>query len=145
MTSHYIGTNGSFSPSHEYATQVFFPTLTEKLGFPQIHTKLERRGWTIGPPVPGQVTLTIPSVPAGTSIKAVQMLDRGEVVKFSASFVVPREQCQNFMETISYLMDLKYPNTPFEFVTQDESGHEKRYYLLLVAHTANGYRLGKDW
>jgi len=145
LTRYFVGTNGSFSPSHEYATEVFFPTLTEKLGFPQIHSKLHHRGWTVGSTTPGKVTLTIPSIPAGTLIKAVQMLDRGDIVKFTASFVVPREQCQSFKETINYLMDLKYPDIPFEFVTQDNSGHDKRYYLLLVAHTANGYRLGRDW
>lgn len=72
------------------------------------------------------------------------MLDRGEIVKFTASFLVPRGQCANFRETIEYLMDLKYPDIPFEFVTEDESGHDKRYYLLLVAITEHGYRLGRD-
>ena len=40
----------------------------------------------------------------------------------------------------------EYPRLPQAQVVVDETSDDiKRLYLLLVAHTSNGYRLGRDW
>lgn len=138
------GTHVSKSPTLDYFEQVFVPTLV-KLGYPKIEVNAKQRGWHLGPTVPGEVEFVIPSIPAGGTVVGFQMADRGEIVKYTVSYIVPQGASRSFKETVCYWFDERAPDVPMEIVKDEESGHASRFYLFVVAHTSNGYVLGRDW
>lgn len=138
------GTNVSHSPSVEYLQQVLLPTLNTHVlrSRPPLHLSVSRRSWTIGSskdPL-GEVTVSIPTLPAGAVIPAFEMKTRGEITKVVASVIVPGAEAARFRKRL----EGEDFGVPFEVGVEEDSGHAKRYYLLLVAHTSGGYRLGRD-
>lgn len=138
------GTNVSHSPSVEYLDQVMFPILSAHVlprELPPLRMEVSKRCWAIGPNNSlGKATFWIPAMPFGSAIPAFEMKDRGEITKICASIIVPEVEISKFKKA---LIDEDI-GTELEIIIEEDSGHLKRFYLLLVAHTSNGYRLGRD-
>ena len=140
------GTNVSNSPSIDYVTQVLLPILTHKLGVPPITTILHKRGWSTGRSEIGSVTFNVIPFDWGTVLPAFNFQERGELKKVHVSILAPSSEARKHIRDNAISQLLKY-NAELEilFPVADNSGSEKRFYILLVAETSNGYRLGRDW
>ena len=140
------GSNVSKSPSFEYVDQVLLPMLHKKVGIPPIHMKLNKRGWTHGGNVIGSITFDVTRFPYGFSLPSFSFADRGEVTSFHVSILAPGTIARSSVrEKITNKILMLYPDTEIFFPVDEDSGSSKRLYLLLVAETSNGYRLGRDW
>ncbi|CAF9934903.1 MAG: hypothetical protein HETSPECPRED_009401 [Heterodermia speciosa] len=140
------GSNVSKSPSFEYVDQVLLPMLQKKVGIPPIRMKLNKRGWTHGGNVIGSITFDVTPFPYGFSLPSFSFTDRGEVTSFHVSILAPGTIARNSVrEKITNKILMLYPETEIFFPVDEDSGSPKRLYLLLVAETSNGYRLGRDW
>ncbi|KAK5123837.1 hypothetical protein LTR85_002473 [Meristemomyces frigidus] len=158
------GTNVSGSPSYEYITQVLLPTL-HSIGFPEIKSKLGKRGWSHGGSSIGNFTLDIPPrVASGLppfTLQNVQPLDSkpGKPTHLHATFVAPASCHEHFrtvlLPTIHHHFGTSYSTSEGAArnltVTCEGSLHEKRMYFILVANVPTAepahstYTLGRDW
>ncbi|KAF2004120.1 EPT/RTPC-like protein [Amniculicola lignicola CBS 123094] len=143
------GTNVSNSPSYDYIHQVLLPML-EKLGIPRIDAELHSRGWSTGSTRLGTVTYTVRPLPPGAGLKAFELLHRGAIVKVQATILAPREYERMFQDLLQDWVErhgakvFGEQEADFE-VSFEDSHHAKRFYLLLVATTSTGLKLGRDW
>ncbi|KAF2675786.1 EPT/RTPC-like protein [Lentithecium fluviatile CBS 122367] len=141
------GTNVSNSPSYDYIEQVLLPMLT-LIGIPPIDAALHSRGWSQGGAKIGSVTYTI--TPLNTKLPAFLLTHRGGVKSIRATVIAPKQyECQ-----IAEELDVMFEKRESRFfgtrdadigITFEDSQHEKRFYLLLVATTTAGVKLGRDW
>jgi RNA 3'-terminal phosphate cyclase (ATP) len=143
------GTNVSNSPSCEYVAQVLLPMLA-LLGIPEITSEVHARGWSQGRTCLGSVTYTI--TPLSRPLPAFQLTQRGEVESVMATVVAPGECEQEMRDELDGMFERRHDaffggsereariETTFE-----DSRHEKRFYLLLVATTDTGMKVGRDW
>ncbi|KAF2631474.1 RNA 3'-terminal phosphate cyclase [Macroventuria anomochaeta] len=142
------GTNVSNSPSYDYVEQVLIPMLSI-VGVPSITTSCHSRGWSTGSTRLGSVTFTV--TPLTTTLPAFQLTDRGIVKSIRATVVAPRDSEQGFRDNLDLMFEKRLARifsgteNPEIHVTFEDSHHEKRYYLLLVATTSTGLKLGRDW
>lgn len=140
------GTNVSSSPSIEYVSQVLLPMLSLKLGIPPITTMLHKRGWSTGRGEIGSVTFDVEPLPRAFVLPTFSFQDRGELAKVHISVLAPEAKARNIIKDTVIAQLLAYsPDIEILFPVDEKSGSEKRLYLLLVAETSNGYRLGRDW
>lgn len=140
------GTNVSSSPSIEYASQVLLPMLSQKLSIPPITTTLNKRGWSIGGSEIGSVTFDIEPLPHAFTLPTFSCRNRGKLAKFHVSSLAPHATARGSIRDKVTAQLLAYsPETEILFPVDDNSGSEKRFYLLVVAETSNNYRLGRDW
>lgn len=140
------GTNVSSSPSIEYISQVLLPMLSRKLSIPPISTTLHKRGWSTGRTEIGSVTFDIEPLPRAFVLPTFSFQDRGELTKVHVSILTPEATARNIIRDKVTAQLLAYsPEVEILFPVDEKSGSEKRLYLLLVAETSNGYRLGRDW
>jgi RNA 3'-terminal phosphate cyclase (ATP) len=146
------GTNVSNSPSTEYIAQVLVPML-ELIGIPHIAIHIHSRGWSQGSTSIGSVTYTI--TPLKARLPGFQLVGRGDIISITATIIAPEEtECQ-FREELDDMYERRLH--PFDSnsnvgesridttVMFEDSHHDKRYYLLLVATTSTGMKLGRDW
>ncbi|KAJ4355609.1 uncharacterized protein N0V89_003629 [Didymosphaeria variabile] len=141
------GTNVSNSPSCDYIEQVLVPMLS-LIGIPPIETHIHSRGWSQGGATLGSVTYIL--TPLRKPLPAFQLLDRGDVQSVRATILAPIDTEQQFRDELDVMFERleakifgsREPNVDITF---EDSKHEKRYYLLLVATTTTGIRLGRDW
>ncbi|KAI4152310.1 MAG: hypothetical protein LQ340_002978 [Diploschistes diacapsis] len=140
------GTNVWHSLSFEYAHQVLFPILQEKLGLGPFTMKLYRQGWSMGSTAVGKVQFDIMPLRTGHPLPAFFLEDRGDIVKFHASiYALDADWRQCLRKLTEEEIFRRWPGVEIDFPVEQSSGHKKRVYLLLVAETSNGYRLGRDW
>lgn len=140
------GTNVSSSPSMEYVSQVLLPMLSQKMGIPPITTFLHKRGWSTGRPEIGSVTFDIEPLLPGSTLPKLSFQDRGELAKVHVSILAPEATARNSIRDNVTAQLLSYsPGIEILFPVDENSGSDKRFYLLLVAETSNDYRLGRDW
>ena len=140
------GTNVSNSPSIDYVDQVLLPLLTSKLGMPPIRMILHRRGWSTGRIEIGSVTFDISPLKPRSTIPAFNFQGRGQLTKVHVSILAPGEVARRSIREQLIVQLLAYdPEVDILFPVDEDSGGEKRLYVLLVAETSNGYRLGRDW
>lgn len=140
------GTNVSKSPSYEYIDQVLLPMLHNKVGTPPIQMKLNKRGWSYGGNVIGSVTFDIKPFASGFMLPSFSLIDRGEVAMFHVSILAPDTATRHSVRDRITIAILKhYPEAEILFPVDENSRSSKRLYLLLVAETSNGYRIGRDW
>ena len=140
------GTNVWHSLSHEYAQQVLFPVLHHKLGLAPITMKLHRRGWSTGSTAVGKVQFDITPVPSGRKLPAFALEERGEISEFRVSILAPDKTWREGLRSLATeQIGRRWPDADIEFPVDEFSGHRKRVYLLLVAESSNGFRLGRDW
>ena len=140
------GTNVWNSLSVEYAQQVLFPILNDKLGLGRIRAKLDKRGWSMGSKCIGQVTFDVTPLKPGRTLDAFDLADRGDVTKIHVSIIAPSaDMIERIRECVIFKLERHLDDAEIEFPVSDLSGHRARLYLLLVAETSNGFRLGRDW
>lgn len=140
------GTNVSKSPSIEYVSQVLLPMLSLRLGIPEITTVLHKRGWSTGGTQIGNVSFDITSLPKMSVLQSFKFEARGELIKVHVSILAPDAKSRGAIRdlVIAQLLALE-PEVEILFPVDENSRQEKRWYLLLVAETSGGYRLGRDW
>jgi RNA 3'-terminal phosphate cyclase (ATP) len=137
----YGGTNVSMSPSVDYLQYVLVPTLA-KIGLPPISIEVNKRGWTGKKTQIGSITVTVKPLPIVTRLQAWSLTDRGPIKKIEVYGLVPEswkdrlehEVIVNVGKTFGNTMKLDFKLEPNPNV----------YYLLLVAVSENGHRLGRD-
>lgn len=143
------GTNVSNSPSYDYIAEVLIPMLA-LIGIPPISARLNSRGWSQGSTRVGSATYTI--TPLTSPLPAFNLIARSLVTQVKAIVIAPRETEQHFRDELAFMFEKRHTrffgtgtsaSTPE--ITFEPSHHDKRYYLLLVATSTNGIRLGRDW
>ena len=140
------GTNVSNSPSFDYVCQVLLPMLSKKLGIPEVTTVLHKRGWSTGGTQIGSVTFDMVPFPKAHVLPAFNLFKRGGLTKVRVSVLAPGATARKYIRgsVIKQLLAIE-PELEIVFPVDDDSNNEKRWYLLLVAETSEGYRLGRDW
>lgn len=140
------GTNVSKSPSFEYIDQVLLPLLHTIVGIPHIRMQLNKRGWSHGGSVLGSVTFDITPFPPSFILPSFSFKERGNVTRFHVSILAPSTTARNSIRRgVTNTILKRYPDAEILFPVDEDSRNPKRLYLLLVAETSNGYRLGRDW
>jgi RNA 3'-terminal phosphate cyclase (ATP) len=142
------GTNVSNSPSFEYVSEVLLPMLT-LIGVPRISCRLHARGWSQGHTRIGSATFVV--TPIGGALPAFDLTDRGDIVGVKAVIIAPRTSEWEWREELGVMFEKRgerffgSDTTPDLEISFEDSQHEKRYYLLLVATASTGVKLGRDW
>jgi len=158
------GTNVPKSPSTEYVQQVFLP-LSEKIGLPKVDIKVVERGWTAGTAsTVGEVEITVhhsegeraPSKgkePNPFSLNPFTLTERGAITSIEMTIIAGSQETYSMLETqlpvalhrrgADGVLPAELPITTHPSSTPS-SGDERRLYVLLVAHTSNGYKIGRD-
>lgn len=140
------GTNVSKSPSIEYVSQVLLPMLALKLGIPEITTVLHKRGWSTGGTQIGSVSFNIVPLRKGRVLPGFSLQHRGNLVSIHVSVLAPGANARAIIRDHVTAQLLAFePEVDILFPIDEDSKNEKRWYLLLVAETSGGYRLGRDW
>jgi RNA 3'-terminal phosphate cyclase (ATP) len=142
------GTNVGQSPSFDYVAHVLLPTLSRHLGLPPVAAALEKRGWNAGRACVGSARFEVTPLAAGRRLAPFEMRERGAVRSMLAKIVAPL-QCRRVVEQevrarLPAALGEGQGEVEVE-VEYEDSRDAKRLYLLLVAVTANGFRLGRDW
>jgi RNA 3'-terminal phosphate cyclase (ATP) len=145
------GTNVSNSPSYEYIAEVLLPMLA-LIGIPQISCTLHARGWSQGHTRIGSATFVV--MPIKNALPAFDLTNRGEIVGVKAIVIAPKTSEWDWREELGVMFERRGErffgsnNTPSNGdleISFEDSHHEKRYYLLLIATTSTGIKLGRDW
>ena len=139
------GTNVSKSPSIEYVDQVLIPMLVEKFGIPSMTAKVIKRGWSSGRADVGSVQFDLTPFAAGSTLPAFHFQDRGEVIRMHVSILATdsAERDKLRAKVVERLL-VRYPEVEIVFPIEEDTNNGRRLYLLIVAQTSNGYRLGRD-
>ncbi|KAL8767792.1 MAG: hypothetical protein Q9209_005786 [Squamulea sp. 1 TL-2023] len=139
------GTNVSKSPSIEYIEQVLIPLLVSKVGVPPITTRIVKRGWSSGRADVGAVQFDLTPFPSGSKLPEFHFTERGEVTKMHVSILASDATARNTLrkKVVEKLLD-RYPDVEIVFPVEEDTKNGARLYLLVVAETSNGYRLGRD-
>jgi RNA 3'-terminal phosphate cyclase (ATP) len=139
------GTNVTFSPSYEYVSQVLLPMLS-KIGLPPLSATLQRRGWTTGKTQIGSITFTIHPLEPGACISAFSLTDRGPITRVLISLLAYGDATRGLLRDDAVEgVTAAFDGAEIEIVVDEDSGSDKRLYMLLVAESENGVRLGRDW
>lgn len=141
------GTNVSNSPSCDYVEQVLLPILS-LIGIPPIEAQVHSRGWSQGGTRLGSVTYTL--TPLRKKLPAFQLTVRGEVESIKATVIAPKDYEQQIFDELDVMFEKRHTmffgtRDPHIEMTFEDSRHETRFYLLLVATTTTGVKLGRDW
>jgi len=141
------GTNVTWSLSWEYFDQVLLPTLQDSFGL-VIERKLVRRGWSLGPQSRGCLHLKLQPLPRGTTFKAKDPERNYVEQDFSishidASIVVAASMHKELQKALARDLEILFPRVTLNFVLVEDSGHDSRSYVLLVARSET-LRWGRD-
>ncbi|KAF7549758.1 hypothetical protein G7Z17_g6169 [Cylindrodendrum hubeiense] len=143
------GTNVSFSLTYDYLDQVLLPVLEERFGI-QVERRLIHRGWSIGPSSRGSFWLKIFPLPLGQPLKFKAAVPRTnarpyEVTSVDVTMVVPGIVHEELQNALVKDLDVLFPGANVNFKLVEDSHFETRWYILLVAHSKDGRRWGKDY
>lgn len=141
------GTNVSQSMSGEYIHQILLPTLL-RIGLPPIQVDIAQRGWAGPAPGLGEVRLRVSHPPQNFSLPGFEIQHRGEIAKITATIIAADTGTSDKLQ--SGLRRVIAQHFGVEMVIEvpapmEQSGDGRRLYVLLVAHTTNGWRLGRDY
>lgn len=163
------GTNASLSPSVDYIEQVLGPNL-KKLGLPALELHLHKRGWITGPRDLGTVSVFVHLASGATRNNGFPPINlneyrRTQVTKIDITVLAPddslsrseagtlplrklieEETVHSLQQRISDLPSSLFQTltTPINIHTSEQTYHHTHVYILLVAHTSNGFRIGGD-
>ncbi|KAK2591933.1 hypothetical protein QQS21_010375 [Conoideocrella luteorostrata] len=143
------GSNAHWSLGYEYFDQVLMPTLHERFGI-RIDRELKSRGWSIGPRSRGHITLKIHPVSKGQTLKFTPPRrlytypESYEVRRIDASIIVPMASHERVQEELVTALGDLYPDADIQFKVVEDSGHDSRWSILLVAHSVAGIRWARD-
>jgi len=141
------GTNVSNSPSYDYVAQVLLPML-KLIGIPEVKAELHSRGWSQGSTRLGSISYTV--TPSKLPLPAFQLNNRGEIKSIKATVLAPRACEGHFRDELDVMFNKRASamfgdREPEIDISFEDSQHDKRFYLLLVATTTTGVKLGRDW
>jgi RNA 3'-terminal phosphate cyclase (ATP) len=159
------GTNVSGSPSYEYISQVLLPTL-HNIGLPPIDSRLNKRGWSHGGASIGSFTLDIPArqtltLPAFCLHPSDLASKPTPPSRLDVTFLAPATAHLHVRSLLPLYIEHTFgrgfseDNENMSFTCED-SKHDKRYYLLVVATVPmssitpfpsgpTAYKLSRDW
>ncbi|KAL8911822.1 MAG: hypothetical protein Q9171_003090 [Xanthocarpia ochracea] len=139
------GTNVSKSPSIEYISQVLIPLLVEKVGIPPIATRVIKRGWSSGRADVGAVQFDLTPFPSGYKLSKFHVIERGAVTKMHVSILASDLSSSNTLRgKVTEKLLARHPDVEILFPVEEVTKNGARLYLLIVAETSHGYRLGRD-
>jgi RNA 3'-terminal phosphate cyclase (ATP) len=104
---------------------------------------LKTRGWNLGPRTRGHVAIRIHPVRRGQTIKFTApprytVPESYQVQKIDVSIVVPGSSHAQVQDDFARSLGELYPDADVEFTVVHDSGHDARWYLMLVAHSSGG-------
>lgn len=142
------GTNVHWSLSYEYFDQVLMPTLEERFGI-KVERQLKSRGWSLGPRSQGNILLKIHPVPKGKQLQfspppQYTYPESYQVKQIDASIMVPSAYHEKVQQELVNSLNALYPDADIQFKVVENSGHETRWNILLVAHSTAGIRWARD-
>lgn len=143
------GTNVSFSLSYEYLDQVLLPTLEGWFGI-SVERRLLRRGWSSGPATRGSVWFKVQPLPYGEKLRLKEesmefgtRLADFDVRSVDATIITPTDLRAGIETALRDDLERLFPGAEVNFRQHEESQHEARIYVLLVAKSAT-LRWGRD-
>ncbi|KAF3769143.1 EPT/RTPC-like protein [Cryphonectria parasitica EP155] len=142
------GTNVSFSLSYEYLDQVVLPTLEAWFSI-RVQRNLESRGWSAGPKSRGSLWFKIHPLPLGTTLKlkddvgTSRVHDDLAVQSVDATIITPAELHGSLESILREDLTNLFPQAELNFKQPEDSRHESRIYVLLVAKSET-LRWGRD-
>lgn len=140
------GTNVSFSLSYEYLDQVLLPTLEEQFGV-VVERQLKSRAWSLGKQGEGAIILTFQPLMIGEKLTfrpCVTSSKSHEVQSVDVSIIVPAVFHSKIQTEVAKRLEDVYPRADIIFKATEDSGHDARWCILLVAHSKSGLRWGRD-
>lgn len=141
------GTNVPKSTSADYFIHVFLPTM-ERIGVPKVEVELLKRGWAGNAATVGEVKIRVQQSQAGGfSLPSFHIFDRGKLEKITVKIVARLSSGTETLEAElrSLIANHLGNEVQVEMLGNEDSGAPQRLYLLLIAHTTNGWRLGSDF
>lgn len=142
------GTNVSFSLSYEYLDQVLLPTLEDWFGV-HVERRIDGRGWSMGPASRGSLWFRIQPVPIGETLRLRDGLELGskpedfDVKTIDVTMITPSTMHAELEAALRERLEKAFPGVEYDFRKPEESKHESRIYVLLVAKSAT-LRWGRD-
>ncbi|KAL1851751.1 hypothetical protein Daus18300_012436 [Diaporthe australafricana] len=143
------GTNVSFSPSYEYIDQVLLPVLEGWFGV-RVERRLDARGWSAGPASRGSLWFRIWPVPFGEALRVKEeglVLGSGpgdfDVRTVDVTIIAPGAMHADLEAALRERLEDGFPGVECDFRAPEDSRHEARIYVLLVAKSAT-LRWGRD-
>lgn len=142
------GTNVSFSLSYEYFDQILAPTLETRFGI-EIERQLKSRSWSLGTETKGSIWLKVQPVPKGQSLnykppKNYMYPTSYEVRSVDATIIVPQRDHEKMQQELVNNIGVLFPDADINFKLMEDSQHDSRWSVLLVAHSVDGLYWGKD-
>ncbi|KAJ3962041.1 hypothetical protein N0V92_001218 [Colletotrichum tropicale] len=139
------GTNVGMSLSYEYLDQVLLPRLQDVFGI-AIERNLKKRGWSLGPQSRGSICLTIHPIKRGQRLQPLIPPPEYdfEVRHVDVSMIVPSHMYSDLQNALTKDISAHLPTAEVTFKIVEDSGHDARIYVLLVARSATGLRWGRD-
>ncbi|KAK8061412.1 hypothetical protein PG994_007778 [Apiospora phragmitis] len=141
------GTNVSLSLSYEYLDQVLLPTLEARFAGVRVERRLLQRSWSTGSSGKGSVWFRIHPLPLGQTLKlkereaeditsstATTKDDDFQIKRIDASILAPTPLHSPLQDALAQDLDTLFPGAEVRFKVVEESGHDARMYVLLVAH-----------
>ena len=143
------GTNTSFSLTYEYLDQVLLPTLQERFGV-RVGRKLTTRGWSLGSVGRGNISIKIWPLRLGEKLRfqpfPVGTLSQTEakVKSVDVSILAPAVSHEKIQRDLVQHLGGVFPDADVCFKLMEDSKADSRWNILLVAHSEDGIRWGKD-
>ncbi|KAJ2893965.1 hypothetical protein MKZ38_008051 [Zalerion maritima] len=143
------GTNVSWSLSWEYFDQVLLPTLEVWYNI-RVARSLVRRGWSTGTPSQrGIIHISFTPIPRGQTLTMHSPTpfaeDDFKISQIDVSIITPTHLHTPLQTELSSLLSLSFPSASISFPTIEDSGHDSRVYILLVAVSQSSrMRWGRD-
>lgn len=146
------GTNVSFSPSYEYLDQMLLPALEAWFGV-RVERRLEGRGWSSGGASRGSLWFRIQPLRRGTTLRArrTDLMGLGgaatpvdfEIKSVEVTIITPADMHGELEDALREDLAGLFPGARLDVRRPEESGHESRIYVLLVARSET-LRWGRD-
>ena len=144
------GTNVDKSMSLDYVQQVFLP-ICQKIGLPDVRVECVKRGWAGGASEIGELKIQVdmPNLKEGStgfSLDTFRIEERGKIDKIVINVLAYSTNLRQsiYLKITEWLLKLLGEDVEVELGVDEDSAHDSRLYILLVAHTENGWRLGRD-
>ena len=145
------GTNVDKSMSVDYVQQVFLP-ICEKIGLPGVQVECMKRGWAGHAGEVGEVSINV-MLPtpdpdgSGFVLDAFDIEHRGAIEKVVINVLASSKQVRDIVKAnaTSQLKAALGESLEVEVSVDEDSHHPSRFYMLLVAHTSDGWRIGRDF
>lgn len=142
------GTNVSFSPSYDYFAQLVVPALKEFFGL-TVECQLLKRAWSTGPLKEGLMSVKIHPISKGQKLqcqkgKKYTYPSSYEVKSIDVTIVVPMHSHPRLQRRLVDDLGVLFPDAEVCFKQIEDSCHDARWSILLVGHSVDGLRWGRD-